>query len=86
MSASLTDVTVRETERTEEMEDRVSREAKLQAAKEIVATYIKSAMVKEGENSRLALSPNEVCDLFRQVYGTIDDAIPTGARKMGLGI
>lgn len=68
------------------MEDRVSREAKLQAAKEIVATYIKSAVVKEGENQRLQISADEICAMFKQVYETIDETVPNQARKMGLGV
>lgn len=68
------------------MEDRVSREAKLNAAKEIVATYIKSAVIKQGEDQRLELSADEICELFRKVYGTIDEALPEVPRKVGLGV
>ena len=68
------------------MDDRVSREAKLSAAKDIVMTYIKSAVVKEGENQKLALSPDDVCSLFKRVYGTIEETVPDLARKVGLGV
>lgn len=68
------------------MEDRVSREAKLNAAKDIVTTFIKSAVVKSGENQRLEMSVDEVCDLFRKVFDTIEESVPNVPRKVGLGV
>lgn len=68
------------------MEDKVSREAKLSAAKEIVMAYIKSAPEKKGEDQKLNLSIEEVCSLFRKVYDTIDETIPNQSRKIGLGV
>jgi hypothetical protein len=68
------------------MEDKVSREAKLNAAKEIVATYIKSAVIKKGEDQKLDLSADEVCNLFRKVYDTIDETLPDKTRRVGLGV
>lgn len=69
------------------MDDRVSGEAKLAAAKEIVATYIKSAVIQDGEHSRrLDISPDQICDLFKQVYNTIDETLPAQQRKVGLGM
>ena len=67
------------------MEDRVSREAKLTAAKEIVNTYIKSAVVKKGEDQYLELSAEEICKIFVQVFNTIDETLPNTQRKVGLG-
>ncbi len=68
------------------MEDRVSREVKLNAAKDIVTNYIRSAVVKNGENQKLELSVDEVCKLFTRVYETIDEAVPNVPRKVGLGV
>lgn len=68
------------------MDDRVSREAKLAAAKEIVTAYIKSAVVKNGENQKLDMTPDQVCDLFKKVFDTIEDATPAQSRKVGLGV
>ncbi len=68
------------------MEDRVSPEAKLNAAKEIVTAYIKSAVVKNGENQKLEMSSDEVCEMFKKVFETIDESVPNVSRKVGLGI
>lgn len=68
------------------MEDRVSKEAKLNAAKEIVTAYIKSAVVKEGENQRSPLTAGDICSLFKDVYGTIEETLPSHPRKVGLGV
>jgi hypothetical protein len=68
------------------MEDRVSREAKLNAAKDIVNTYIRNAVVKNGESQRLELSVDEVCSMFRKVFDTIDETVPDTPRRVGLGI
>jgi hypothetical protein len=68
------------------MEERVSKEMKLSAAKEIVAAYIK-ATHKNGDEERPALSPEEVCSFFKQVYTTIDETIPSPeSRRVGLGL
>lgn len=68
------------------MEERVSKEMKLSATKDIVSSYIK-ASIKEGDRERPALSPDEVCELFKKVYNTIDETIPSAEhRKVGLGL
>ncbi len=69
------------------MEDRVTREAKLHVAKDIVTTYIKSAVVKEGENQQhLKLTPQDICNLFREVYQAVDETVPENPRRIGLGV
>ncbi len=68
------------------MEDRVSREAKLNAAKEITIAYIKSAVVKKGEDQHLELSADEVCNVFRRVYDAVEQTVPNQSRKVGLGV
>ena len=58
------------------MNDRVSKESKLTAAKDIVASYVKS---KED------LSVDDVCEALRKVYGTISDLTPDEqASRVGL--
>lgn len=60
------------------MEERVPREAKLNAAKDIVASYVRS-------EKGAALSPDEVCEMLRKVYGTVDDLVPDpDGRRIGL--
>lgn len=68
------------------MEDRISREAKLNVAKEIVTTYIRSAVVKNGESQRLEMSAEDVCRLFQQVYQAVDETVPNPERRVGLGL
>lgn len=68
------------------MEDRVNREAKLNAAKDIVAIYIKSSVIKQGEDQKLELSADDVCNLFKKVYETIEETVPNESRKVGLGV
>jgi hypothetical protein len=69
------------------MEDRVSREAKLQVVKDIVTTYIKSAVIKRGElEQRLDMTSDDVCALFRQVYEVVDQTVPDNPRRVGLGV
>jgi hypothetical protein len=56
----------------------VSQESKLQAAKDIIANYVKNDKAQ-------TLSPEQVCDFFKQLYHTIDDTLPESNRKIGLG-
>lgn len=68
------------------MSDQVTREAKLNATKEIVCAYIKSAVEKEGEKSAQAMSQDDLCKLIEKVYGTIDSTLPNKEKKVGLGV
>jgi hypothetical protein len=62
------------------MEERVSKEAKLNAAKDIVASYLRGANTP-------ALTGEDVCQLFKKVYDTIEDVVPEGQpRRVGLGL
>lgn len=62
------------------MEDRVSKEIKLVAAKDIVASYLRG---EGGKN----VSPDQIGQIFSQVYGSIDQAIPDPEkRRVGLGL
>lgn len=58
------------------MEDRIPKDMKLSAAKDIVASYVRNNQLK----------PAEVADLFKQIYRTIDETIPDPQkRSIGLG-
>ncbi len=61
------------------MEDRVTKEQKLFATKDIVASYLKG---EGGKN----VSPEQIGHIFSQVFNTIDQTIPDPEkRKVGLG-
>ncbi|WP_303673786.1 hypothetical protein [Vampirovibrio chlorellavorus] len=61
------------------MEDRVSKEQKLFAAKDIVASYLK------GEGGK-HVSPEQIGHVFSQVFNAIDQTIPDPEkRRVGLG-
>lgn len=68
------------------MEDRVSRETVLHITKDIVTAYIRSAVVKHGEDQRLELSPEQICEVFKKVYSTVEETAPNVPRKVGLGV
>lgn len=60
------------------MEDRVSKEAKLSATKDIVASFIK------GDDNKL--TEDDLCALIKKVYSTIEEVVPEPEkRKVGLG-
>lgn len=61
------------------MEDRVSKEQKLFAAKDIVSSYLKG---EGGKN----VSPDQIGQIFSKVFNTIDETIPDPEkRRVGLG-
>jgi hypothetical protein len=62
------------------MEDKVSKEQKLSAAKDIVASFLKGDGGKH-------VSANEIGKIFTDVYNTIDAVIPDPEqRRVGLGL
>lgn len=62
------------------LEERVPAESKLNATAQIVAAYLKS-----GENSNRP-SQDEVCNLVKAVYHTIEETLPQPPeRRVGLG-
>jgi hypothetical protein len=62
------------------MEDRVSKEQKLLAAKDIVSNYIRG---EGGKN----IAPEQLGHLFTQVFNTIDQTLPDPEkRRIGLGV
>jgi hypothetical protein len=62
----------------------VPKESKLNAAKEIVVAYIRSAAEKKGEDQKLNLTADDVSSLFSKVYQAIDNTLPDADRKVGL--
>ncbi|MBX2860871.1 MAG: hypothetical protein KTR14_06535 [Vampirovibrio sp.] len=61
------------------MEQNVTKEAKLSMAKDIVANYVR------GEKSP-GLSADEVCDMLKKVYTTIEEIAPEKEKRpIGLG-
>lgn len=62
----------------------VSNEEKLKVAKDIVVAYINSSVKKKGEESEPTLKPEQVCDLVKKVFKTIDELAPISESKVGL--
>jgi hypothetical protein len=62
--------------------DRPTKEAKLKAVTDIVASYVKSG----GDSAQAAnLSPDQVCQLVKQLSQTIEDCYPEdNNRRVGL--
>lgn len=62
------------------MDDRVSKEQKLMAAKDIVASYVRG---EGGKN----VAPEQIGNLFAQVFTSIDQSLPDPEkRRIGLGV
>ena len=62
------------------MDDRVSKEHKLLAAKDIVASYLR------GEGGK-HVQPDQIGGLFAQVFTSIDQNLPDPEkRRVGLGV
>ncbi|MCE3235263.1 MAG: hypothetical protein K0Q50_1443 [Vampirovibrio sp.] len=61
-------------------ENRITKEQKLLAAKDLVASYLK------GEGGK-QVSPDQIGQVFTQVFKSIDEAFPDPEkRKVGLGL
>lgn len=62
------------------MDNRVSKEHKLIAAKDIVSSYLRG---EGGKN----VQPDQIGSLFNQVFSSIDQALPDPEqRRIGLGV
>lgn len=62
------------------MDDRVSKEQKLMAAKDIVSSYLK------GEGGK-HVQPDQIGHIFQQVFSSIDQTLPDPEkRRVGLGL
>ena len=62
----------------------VSNEEKLKVAKDIVVAYITSSVKKKGEDTEPTLKPEQVCDLVKKVFKTIDELVPISENRVGL--
>lgn len=62
----------------------VSNEEKIKVTKDIVVAYINSSVKKKGEESEPTLKPDQICDLVKKVFKTIDELAPISETKMGL--
>jgi hypothetical protein len=62
------------------MDDRISKETKLSAARDLVASYLRG---EGGKN----VAPNQIGEVFKQVYTSIDQTFPDPEkRRVGLGL
>lgn len=63
----------------------VSNEEKLKIAKDIVVAYITSSVEKKGdESSKQSLKADDVCNLIKKVFSTIDEILPVTESKVGI--
>lgn len=62
----------------------VSNEEKLKAAKDIVVAYINSSVKKKGDDSEPTMKPDQVCELLKKVFNTMEEILPTTETKVGL--
>ena len=62
----------------------VSNEEKLRVVKDIVVAYINNSAKKKGEETEPTLKPENVCDLLKKVFKTIDELAPMSENKVGL--
>lgn len=62
----------------------VSNEEKLRATKDIVVAYITSSVKKKGEDSEPTMKPEQVCELLKKVFNTLEEILPTIESKVGL--
>ena len=62
----------------------VSNEEKLKAAKDIVVAYINSSVKKKGDDTEPTMKPDQVCDLLKKVFNTMEEILPVTETKVGL--
>ena len=62
----------------------VSNEEKLRIAKDIVVAYISSAVKKKGDDQEQTLKPDNVCDLIKKVFKTVDEMLPVQETRVGI--
>ncbi len=62
----------------------VSNEEKLKVTKDIVVAYINNSAKKKGEEAEPTLKAEQVCDLIKNVYKTVDELLPISESKVGL--
>ena len=62
----------------------VSNEEKLKATKDIVVAYINSSVKKKGDDSEPTMKPEQVCELLKKVFKTMEEILPSVETKVGL--
>ena len=62
----------------------VSNEEKLKAAKDIVVAYINSSVKKKGDDTEPTLKPEQICELIKKVFNTMEEILPVSESKVGL--
>ena len=62
----------------------VSNEEKLKATKDIVVAYINSSVKKKGDDSEPTMKPEQVCELLKKVFKTMEEILPNVETKVGL--
>ncbi len=62
----------------------VSNEEKLRATKDIVVAYINSSVKKKGDDSEPTMKPEQVCELLKKVFKTMEEILPCIETRVGL--
>ena len=63
----------------------VSNEEKLKATKDIVVAYINSSVEKKGDDVKATnLKPEQVCDLIKKIFKTMEEILPVTESKVGI--
>ena len=62
----------------------VSNEEKLKATKDIVVAYINSSVEKKGDDAKPTMKPDQVCELLKKVFNTMEEILPVVESKVGL--
>lgn len=62
----------------------VSNEEKLKAVKDIVVAYINSSVRKKGDDAEPTMKLEQVCELIKKVFQTMEEILPIVETKVGL--
>ena len=62
----------------------VPNEEKLRATKDIVVAYINSSVRKKGDDAEPTMKPEQVCELLKKVFQTMEEILPVIETKVGL--
>ena len=63
----------------------VSNEEKLKATKDIVVAYINSSVKKKGDDTEPTnLKAEQVCELLKKVFKTMEEILPIVESRVGL--
>ncbi len=62
----------------------VSNEEKIKVAKDIVVAYINSSVKKKGDDSEPTMKPEQVCELLKKVFNTMEELLPITETRVGL--